>query len=259
MSKYIKTKAQIDGIRKSCQAMAQIFKNLEPHIKPGATTGELEDLACAMIAKVGGVPAFKGYKPDKHSKPFPTALCTSINDEIVHAPATPSRRLEEGDVFKIDCGMVLNGYFSDMARTYGIGQVSKPARHLIETTRQALAIGIEQIKPGNTLNHLGTAIQKYVEAEGLGVVRELVGHGVGLDVHENPQIPHYNTRESGLPNVRFEVGMVLAIEPMVTLGDWRIKLGDDGFAFLTVDGSLAAQFENTIVVTDDGCEVLTAY
>lgn len=259
MSKYIKTKTQIEGIRKSCHEMARIFSILETRVKPGVSTGELEELACQLIAEAGGTPAFKGYKPDKRTKPFPSALCASINDEIVHAPAWPSRVLKEGDVFKIDCGMVLNGYFSDMARTFAVGKVSKQAYHLIESTRRALEIGIEQIKPGNTINHLGTAIQKYVEGEGLGVVRELVGHGVGLEVHEDPQIPHYSTREAGLPNVKFEVGMVLAIEPMVTTGDWRIRLGDDGFAFLTVDGSLAAQFENTIVVTESGCEVLTEY
>jgi len=259
MSKYIKSKTQIDGIRKSCRKMALIFQALEKMVKPGITTLDLEQAACAMIAEAGGKPAFKGYKPDRRSKPFPSALCTSINDEIVHAPAVPARRLEEGDIIKIDCGINLDGYFSDMARTFAVGKISKPAQHLVDVTREALAIGIAQIKPGNTLNDIGTAIQKYVEGEHLGVVRELVGHGVGLAVHEDPQIPHYAIKEAGMPNVRLEPGMVLAIEPMVTAGDWRIKLAEDGFAFLTRDGSLAAQFENTIVVTEDGAEVLTEY
>ena len=259
MSKYIKSKTQIDGIRKSCHKMAAIFKELEKLVKPGVTTAELEAAAIAMIAKAGGKPAFKGYKSDRRSKPFPSALCASINNEIVHAPAIPAKLLKEGDIIKLDCGMNLDGYFSDMARTFAVGKISKEAHHLVDVTREALNIGIAQIKPGNTLDDIGSAIQKYVEGEGLGVVRELVGHGVGLAVHEDPQVPHYSIKEAGMPNVKLVPGMVLAIEPMVTIGDWRIKLGPDGFALLTRDGSLAAQFENTILVTEDGVEVLTDY
>ena len=259
MPKYIKSKTQIEGIRKSCRKMAMIFAELEKMVKPGVTTGELEEAAMDMIAEAGGKPAFKGYKTDRRAKPFPSALCTSINQEIVHAPAVPARRLNEGDIIKIDCGMNLNGYYSDMARTFAVGKISKEAHHLIDVTRESLVLAIAQVKPGNTLNDIGTAIQRYVEGERLGVVRELVGHGVGLSVHEDPQIPHYAIKESGMPNVRLEAGMVLAIEPMVTIGDWRIKMGTDGFAFETRDGSLAAQFENTIVVTEDGVEVLTEY
>lgn len=259
MPKYIKSKNQIAGIRKSCHAMAAIFRELEALVKPGVSTGDLELAALAMIEAVGGKPSFKGYKSDRRSPAFPTALCASLNNEIVHAPALPSRVLKAGDIIKLDCGMVLDGYFSDMARTFAVGAISKPAQHLINVTREALSIGIKQIKPGNTLNDIGSAIQKYVEGEGLGVVRELVGHGVGLAVHEDPQVPHYNIKEAGMPNVRLESGMVLAIEPMVTIGDWRIKIAPDNFTIITRDGSLAAQFENTIVVTDDGVEVLTDY
>lgn len=259
MPKYVKSKTQIDGIRRSCHQMAAIFKDLEKLVKPGVTTAELEDFVLDRIKSAGGKSSFKGYKSDRRSKPFPSALCASINDEIVHAPAIPAKTLKEGDIIKLDCGMILDGYFSDMARTFAVGKISKAAHHLIDTTREALAIGIAQIKPGNTLDDIGSAIQKYVEGEGLGVVRELVGHGVGLAVHEDPQVPHYSIKEAGMPNVRLVPGMVLAIEPMVTIGDWRIKLGPDGFALLTRDGSLAAQFENTIVVTEDGVEVLTDY
>lgn len=259
MSKYIKSKTQIAGIRKSCHKMAAIFAELEKLVKPGVSTAELEEFVVAQIKEAGGRSSFKGYKSDRRSPAFPTALCASLNDEIVHAPALPARILKEGDIIKLDCGMVLDGYFSDMARSFAVGKISKPARHLLDVTREALDLGIAQIKPGNALDHIGSAIQKYVEGEGLGVVRELVGHGVGLAVHEDPQVPHYSIKEAGMPNVRLEPGMVLAIEPMVTMGDWRIKIAPDNFTIVTRDGSLAAQFENTIVVTEDGVEVLTDY
>lgn len=257
MAKYIKTHEQIEGIRRSCRAMALIFAEIEQLVKPGVTTEELENKTCELMAKVGGKPAFKGYKTHARAIPFPSALCISINHEIVHGPALPARILQEGDIVGIDVGMNLNGYFSDMARTLAVGKISSKAQKLLDVTKHSLSLGIDQMKVGHTLNDIGTAIQKYVEKEGFGVVRELVGHGVGLSVHEDPQIPHYNIKEAGLPNVRLAAGMVLAVEPMVTEGDWRIAMGADGFSFVTRDGKLAAHFENTILVTSNGPEILT--
>jgi methionyl aminopeptidase len=257
MSKFIKTPAQIEGIRTSCREMARIFAAVAQMVKPGVTTVQIEEETCRLIAEVGGKPAFKGYKTHKRAIPFPSALCISINEEIVHGPAYPSREFMEGDIVGIDVGMQLNGYFSDMARTLAVGNISPKAQKLLDVTSQALEIGTAQMLPGNTLNDIGAAIQKHVEGAGFGVVRELVGHGVGLGVHEDPQIPHYNIKESGLPNVRLEPGMVLALEPMVTEGDWRIDIGANGFSFITRDGKLAAHFENTILITKDGFEVLT--
>lgn len=257
MPKYIKTKEQIEGIKKSCRELAIIFAEIAKMVAPGVTTEELENKAVAMMAAVGGRPAFKGYKTYSRAIPFPSALCISINQEIVHGPAVPARILQTGDIVGIDVGMELNGYYSDMARTLPVGEISSVAKKLLMVTERALALGIEQMKPNNTLNDIGTAIQKWVESNGFGVVRDLVGHGVGLAVHEDPQIPHYAIKYSGLPNTRLAVGMVLAVEPMVTEGDWNIKVGSDGFAFVTKDGKLAAHFENTILITSNGPEILT--
>ncbi|MFH0840468.1 MAG: type I methionyl aminopeptidase [bacterium] len=263
MKTLIKTEEQIKGIRKSCHILADIFSKITADIKPGTSTGELEDLACRLIQQAGGKPAFKGYQTDKTAKPFPTALCLSINHEIVHAPAYPSRELKSGDIIGIDVGMEYPsennkpGYFSDMARTIIVGEVEPETRRLVEVTKEALARGLAQIKPNNTLNDIGQTIQEYVESEGFAVVRDLVGHGVGLAVHEEPQIPHYKISESGLPDIKLKPGMVLAIEPMVNIGDWHIKTGQDGFTFETEDGSLSAHFEDTVLVTEDGHEILT--
>ncbi|NCN25070.1 type I methionyl aminopeptidase [Candidatus Falkowbacteria bacterium CG10_big_fil_rev_8_21_14_0_10_37_14] len=257
MSKYIKTLEQIEGIRKSCHEMAVIFDKLIPLVKPGLDIGDLESVACKLIAEVGGRPAFKGYKTHKSAVPFPSALCVSVNNEIVHGVAIPGRILYNGDIVGVDVGMELGGYYSDMARTLPVGEISPKAQKLLEVTERALYLGIDQMKAGNTLDDVGLAIQRFVEPNGFSVVRELVGHGVGLDVHEEPQVPHYGIKEAGLPNVRLQAGMVLALEPMVNEGDWHIKLGKDGFAFVTKDGKLSAHFENTVLITEEGPEILT--
>jgi len=264
MINLIKTPEQIEGIRKSCQLLAEVMEQVLALVKPGVSTGELEDLACKLIDDFGGRPAFKGYQTHKNAKPFPSALCLSVNHEIVHAPAYPSRELKSGDIIGIDMGMEYpfvpggsRGYFSDMARTAIVGQTDPETEILVKTTKESLDLGLAQIKPGNSLNDLGTAIQNHVEARGFAVVRDLVGHGVGLDVHEEPQIPHYKISESGLPDVQLRPGMVLAIEPMVNLGDWRIKTGRDGFTFESKDGSMSAHFEDTVLVTETGHEILT--
>lgn len=257
MPKYIKTPEQIEGIRKSCHEMAIIFAKLVPLVKPGLDIGDLEALACQLIAEIGGRPAFKGYKTHKSAVPFPSALCVSVNNEIVHGAALAGRILNNGDIVGVDVGMELNGYYSDMARTLAVGEISPKAHKLLEITERALYLGIDQMKVGNTLDDIGLAIQRFVESNNFSVVRELVGHGVGLDVHEEPQIPHYGIKEAGLPNVRLQAGMVLALEPMVNEGDWHIKMGKDGFAFVTKDDKLSAHFENTILITPEGPEILT--
>ena len=257
MTKLTKNQKEIDGIRKSCRSLAQIMAAIAPLVKPGAQTGDLEKEACRLMKEAGGRPAFKGYKTHKGAQPFPSALCISINEEIVHGPAIPSRVLREGDIVGIDVGMNLHGYFSDMARTIAAGRLNDEADHLLKVTWEALNRGLSVIKPGHTLNDIGTTIQKYVEGNGLSVVRDLVGHGVGLAVHEDPQIPHYDIRLSGLPDMTLRPGMVLAIEPMVNTGGWEIADKEDGFTFVTADGSLSAQFEDTVLVTEDGHEILT--
>lgn len=259
----IKTKKEIAIMQKGGIILANILKKLIKEVKPGITTGHIEKMACDLIKQAGGRPSFKGYKSMHDAHAFPTALCTSINDEIVHAPALPSRKLKSGDIIGIDLGMEhpygknINGYYTDMAVTVPVGKINKQTKKLINVTKKSLTLAIKQVKPSNSLNDIGRAIQQYVEAEGFSVVRELVGHGVGTAVHEEPQVPNYEVVDSGLDNIVLRSGMVIAIEPMVNVGGWKVKTGNDGFTILTADNSLSAHFEHTVAVMEKGCEVLT--
>lgn len=267
----IKTQEEIAILKEGGAHLARILDEVCSLVRPGADTAEMEELACRLMREAGGRPAFKHLlMPD--GRRFPTALCTSINHEIVHAPAKPGRKLREGDCIGVDVGMEYpfnsdrkpvngfsagGGYYTDMARTLGVGEVSEEALRLMNATKRALDLAIQKAGPGVGLNTIGGVIQDYVEPRGLSVVRELVGHGVGHAVHEEPQVPHYRVLDKSLPNVVLEPGMVIAIEPMITTGDWRIRTGKDGFVYETADGSLSAQFEHTIVITEKGREILT--
>ena len=254
--------------------MAVILAEIAKAVKPGVTTADLEDIALQKIKAAGGRPAFKGLVMYNRRR-FPTALCTSINDEIVHAPALPARVLKSGDIIGIDIGMEYplvakktgnlynryskkGGYFTDMAVTVPVGEVSPEIKKLIAATKQSLYLGIKEVQAGKRLNNIGKAIQKYVEKEGFSVVRELVGHGVGHEVHEDPQILNYAAKNEADYNIELKPGMVLAIEPMVNIGSWHALEAPDGFAIVTKDGSLSAHFEHTVAVTEDGPIVLTA-
>lgn len=261
----IKTEKEIELMRQGGKILAQILRKLAEEVRPGVTTGHLEQMACALIFEAGARPAFKGYKTSGSAAPYPTALCTSINNEIVHGPAMPSRTLNSGDIVGLDLGIEfpfkensdgkkIRGLYTDAAVTVGVGKISKEAQKLINVTRAALTIGIKKIKPGNTLNDLGSAIEEYVESQGFSIVRELVGHGVGRAIHEDPQIPNYDCKYE---KIVMKSGMTLAIEPMVNTGDWPIKNGEDGHTIITEDNSLSAHFEHTVVVTDAGYEILT--
>ena len=253
----IKNDNEIELLRQGGKILGQITKELLKEIKPGATTGHLEQMADFLITKFGGSPSFKGYKSNKNEPPFPTILCASINNEVVHAPSLPSRELKSGDIINIDIGMQYKGFYTDMAATAAVGKVNREAQKLIKTTKQALVKGIEQVRPGNSLNNIGKAIEQYIEASGFSVVRDLVGHGVGYGVHEDPQIPNYDVPYN--KKIILKPGMVLAIEPMINVGDWQVKDGLDGMTILTADGSLSAQFEHTVLVTATGHEILTKY
>ncbi len=269
----IKTKEELKILRVGGKILAQITEAVAQAVHPGVSTAELEDLALNLMKKAGGSPAFKGIVM-YNRKRFPTALCTSINDEIVHAPALPARTLRNGDIIGIDIGMeyplnskksgVYNrfskrgGYFTDMAVTVPVGAVSNEIKKLLTTTKQSLFLGIKEVKVGQRLNDVGRAIQKYVEGQGFAVVRELVGHGVGHEVHEDPQIFNYAVKRGGGDDIELQPGMVLAIEPMVNSGSWHALETPDGFTIVTKDGSLSAHFEHTVAVTEEGPVVLTA-
>ena len=257
----IRTKEEIKIMREGGKILSSVMKTLGSKVKPGVSTGELEDLACELIEKAGGRPSFKFYKISEDSEPFPTALCTSINEEVVHGPAYPSRVVKEGDILSIDVGMEYpfsengNGMYTDMARTFPVGKISKEKKDLMDATRKCLDLGIKQIKPGNTINDIGSAIENYIESKGYSVVRDLVGHGVGRAVHEEPQIPHYYAGKHY--DIPLYEGMTIAVEPMVTAGSWEVDVADDDVTFVTRDGSMSAHFEDTILITKKGAEIIT--
>ncbi len=259
----IKNEKQIELMRRGGKILGQILKKIILEAKPGVSTGHLEEMANFLISDAGCRASFKGYKTKDDFTGFPTALCTSINDEVVHAPALPSRELKSGDIVGIDLGMEYpyangeKGYYTDVAATIAVGEISKQARELIKTAEQALVLAIREAKPGNSLDQIGNAIEDYVKKQGFSVVRELVGHGVGMAVHEDPQIPNYSLLSN--KNIILKPGMVLAIEPMINVGDWRIKASADGFTILTMDGQLSAHFEHTVLVTETGYEILTKF
>jgi len=246
---YIKSPSQIAHIRVSCKIASEILQELIAFAKPGVTTLEIDALAEKRCAEHKVAPSFKGYIK------YPYSTCVSVNDEVVHG-LPRNRELKAGDVVGIDFGVRYRGYFSDVARTIPIGKVTPDAKKLISVTRTALARAIDKVKPGCTLGDIGHAVQSYVEGEQMGVVRDLVGHGVGTAVHEPPAIPNYGSAGTGIQLVP---GMVIALEPMVNLGSHKVVLADDGWTFRTKDGSLAAHFEDTILVTERGHEVLTSF
>jgi methionyl aminopeptidase len=268
----IKSKKDIEILKEGGARLASVLNIVSSKIKPGVKTGELEKMANKLIADVGGRPSFLGYRNRYDNQPYPTALCTSINNEIVHAPSLPSRTLHEGDIIGIDIGMEYpysisrsqaakhkrpQGLFTDIAATVKVGRVTPEADRLIDVTKRSLDLGIGKVKPGNTLNDIARAIQNYVENNGFSVVRDLVGHGVGYGVHEDPQVYNFVTKTKD-GDLVLKPGMVIAIEPMVNAGAFEIAGNKDGFTIMTADGSLSAHFEHTVVVTEKGHIIITS-
>ena len=248
MAIAIKTAQEIEKMRKSGRVLRQVHDAIRAAVKPGATTMDLEKVAEAKIAELGGKPAFKGYMD------YPACLCTSVNNEVIHGIPSHTRRLREGDVVSVDCGVILDGYYSDAAVTHAVGKVKPEIQKLLDVTETSLEMAIEQVKPGNTLGDIGAAVQEYCEAAGFGVVREFVGHGIGKKMHEDPQVPNYGKKGKG---TKLRPGMVLAIEPMINAGGPEVKVLNDGWTAVTLDGSWSAHFEHTVAVTQDGHLVLT--
>ncbi len=251
----IKTKEDIAAIREGGHLLANIVEELSQEVRPGISTWEIDDLAETKIRAVGGVPAFKGYRGSPKDTPFPGTICASIDNEVVHGIPRKDRILKEGDLFKLDIGMRYKERYTDMARTFSVGKVSREAQKLLDVTRESLEVGVQTIRHGSTVRQYARAVQQYVESFGYGVVRDLVGHGVGHEVHEAPQIP--NTIDARTPDFTFQKDMVIALEPMVNIGTWRVDLARDGWTFETSDHSLSAHFENTYAVLAKGVEQLT--
>jgi len=254
----LKKPEEIKILRAGGRLLAEILQALIKQAKPGVKTIDLDVLAENMILKIGGVPSFKNHQDHEDDTHFPTTICASVNNQLVHAPAG-NYQLKKGDILSIDIGMrypAQNGFYTDLAVTIPIGQISAVARKLIKVTEKSLMIGIKQVKPGNNLADIGKTIQDYVEGQGFSVVRHLVGHGVGYAVHEEPRVPNFYQPSQAA--IELKEGMVLAIEPMVNVGESGIKTLDDNLTIVTADGSLCAHFEHTIAVTKNGYQILTA-
>ena len=243
----IKTEVEIAKIRAGGERLAAIMEKIKEAVKPGVTTQELDDLAEKLATQHQAKPSFRDYNG------FPAGLCVSVNEELVHGLPS-SREIKEGDIVGLDFGLLYQGFYTDMAVTIGVGKVSPEAQKLMSVTAESLQLGIDQIKPGNHIGDISAAIQRHAESHNYGVVRNLTGHGVGRKVHEPPQIPDFGNPGDG---PELEAGMVLAIEPMLSLGGHETKLAADGWTFKMKDNSLSAHFEHTVVVTEDGYEILT--
>jgi methionyl aminopeptidase len=235
----VKTDDEVKKIEKASRVVAIVLDNLATNIKPGMSTEDINIIAEEMLVKYKAKPAFKGYRG------YPASICVSINDEIVHGIPSPERIIKEGDIVSLDFGAQIDGFFGDAAITIPVGNVSELAHRLLKTTKESLFLGIKEAKVGNRLYDISSAIQEHVEKNGFSVVRDFVGHGIGRALHEEPQIPNYGQRGKG---IKLEKGMVFAIEPMVNAGDYKIKIDADGWTARTLDGSLSAHFEHTIVV-----------
>lgn len=244
----IKSAKQIQKMRESCKLTRELFLILEEKIRPGVTTMELDTIAYNFYKKHGATPNFLNYNG------FPGTICASVNDEVVHGIPSRHRVLAEGDIISIDMGCILDGWHSDAARTFAVGRISDEAQRLIDVTRESFFKGIEVIKHGVKMGDVSWTIQNFLESNGYGVVRDLVGHGVGRSLHEEPEVPNFGKAGRG---VRLAAGMTLAIEPMVTAGDYHVNVLDDDWTVVTRDGSLAAHYENTVAVTREGVEILT--
>lgn len=248
MAVSIKTKREIELMRESNHRLEKVFDAMEKMIRPGISTWEIDQAARELIAQQGGIPNFLNYEG------YPAAVCTSVNEEVVHGIPKKTRILKEGDIISLDCGLILNGYHSDAARTYAVGEINDTEKKLIEVTKASFFEGLKYARAGHHLHEISNAIGDYCESRGYGVVRDLVGHGIGREMHEDPQVPNFRQKSRGL---RLVAGMTLAIEPMIAEGTWEVDWLDDGWTVVTKDRKPAAHYENTILITDGEPEILS--
>jgi methionyl aminopeptidase len=249
----IKRASEIESMRAAGRILADILDVLHAELRPGVTTGELDEIAARMMRDAGAVSSFKGYGSNP---PFPGVICASLNDEVVHGIPSPRRRLADCDLVEIDVGCIIDGWHADCARTWPVGTPAPEVAELIEATRRGMEAGIAAAIPGNHLGDIGHAIESVAHEHGYGIVRAFVGHGIGQAMHEDPQVPNYGRPGAGM---LIEAGMCFAIEPMFNLGGDDVYVEDDGWTVRTADGARSAHFENTIAVTADGPDVLTAH
>ncbi len=248
MAIVIKTDSEIDLMRQSGHLLAKVHDELHAALRPGISTLELDQIGEKTIRALGGIPNCKNYEG------FPASVCISVNDEVVHGIPSADRILQEGDIVSFDTGLIYKGYHSDAARTWGVGTISEDAQKLIDVTRESFFEGIKKAKAGNRLHEISKAIDDYIRPHGYGIVRELTGHGIGTHLHEDPMVPNFRQLRRG---IKLQKGMTICVEPMITMGDRRIGWLDDDWTVVTLDGSLAAHYENTIAITDGEPEILT--
>ncbi len=273
---YLKSAEEIRIIKEGGRRLSLILGSLVAALKPGLSTDYLEDLANRLIEKEGGRSAFKDY-PMGGDLFFPSTLCVSVNNEVVHGSSLPARLIKSGDIVDLDIGMEwpvrekerqefnapLNtlskygGFFTDMCRTVGVGKISSAARKLLQVTQECLDLGIAAARPGHKINDIARAVESHAEKNGYGVVRDLVGHGVGYLAHEKPDVFNFVIKETAAENIILRPGMVIAIEPMINAGDWSVKMADNDYTVLTADDSLSAHFEHTVAISENGPQILT--
>lgn len=251
-----KTQDEVELIRQSSLLVGKTLGELKKMIEPGVSTLQLDRMAEEFIRDHGGVPAFKDYEASFGDTPFPFSLCTSVNEEVVHGMPSRDRILADGDIISIDCGVYMNGYYGDSAYTFAVGEISSKKKRLMDVTKSALYRGIEKAVAGNRMGEISNAIQKYAEAYGFTIVREMVGHGLGQHLHEPPEVPNYGRRRSG---ERLKEGMVLAIEPMINLGRRHIKVASDGWTVYATDRKASAHYEHTVLIRKGKPEILTTF
>ena len=251
----LRSKNEIEAMRRAGDLGARAFASLRAHVRAGVRLSELDRIVEEFVRSEGGAPIYKGYRPSPYVPPFPGTICAAVNGQVVHGFPLP-RKLAEGDIVGIDIGATLDGWVGDACYTYTVGGVSARAKKLLDTARECLDAGIAEVRPGGRLGDVGAAIQELAESRGYGVVRELGGHGVGRKLHEEPHVNHFGRRSHGM---RLREGMTFTIEPMINEGTSEIRFLEDGWTVVTADGGLSAQYEHTVAVTADGCEILTPW
>lgn len=255
MKVYLKTEDEIQLMRQANQLVGKTLAELAKHIVPGVTTLQLDKIADEFIRDHGAIPTFKNF-PNPFGGPFPASICTSVNEVVVHGVPSEKTVLKDGDIISVDCGILLAGYNGDSCYTFCVGNVAQNVRDFLSVTRKSLYLAIEAAVAGNHLGDIGHAVQSFCESHGYGIVRELTGHGIGREMHEEPKVPNYGSRGSG---IMLKEGMCIAIEPMVTMGDRRIGLLPDKWSIRTIDGSWAAHYEHTIAIRKGKAEILSSF